>query len=426
MTFVAVEQAEYQVDEFGGDLTARKRIEKKRLGFEHQMRDAQRLETLGVLAGGIAHDFNNSLVGILGYAGLALMDIAVDDPIRDSIVQIEVAANRAAELTEQVLAYAGKGATTPREVNLSELASEMGRILTSAISKNAQVSYTLPSSVAPLMGDPGQLRQVVMNLVMNASESLAGESGSISVETGTTLMEADELRLALGCGACTPGLYVYLDVVDDGCGMSHEVRGRMFDPFFTTKSTGRGLGLPATLGIIRSHGGVVQVESAQGKGSRFRILLPAHDGTPETKSARPQATDPWNGRGTILIIDDDPAAGDRARATLRRKRFRVLEAPNGRAGLDLLQSRFDLDLAIVDLARLDVDGIEIIRKIRMSERGLPLLLTSGPGSDCEPSGMLMEDETEFLEKPYAPADLVSGVSRLLRSSKHRRGHIRPA
>lgn len=276
----------------GKDLVGRKRAEMERLRLDEQMRHTQRLESLGVLAGGIAHDFNNLLVGILGNTGLALMDLAADDPIRDGIVQIEVAANRAAELTEQILTFAGKGSTTLREVNLSELASEMGQLLSSAISKEAQVSYKLPSSLPALLGDPGQLRQVVMNLIMNASDALGGESGSISVETGTTVMGADDFRLASVCGVCTPGRYVYLEVIDDGCGMSDDVRSRMFDPFFTTKSTGRGLGMAATLGIIRSHGGVVEIESAQGEGTHFRILFPAHESTPEKKSSPSQAPSP--------------------------------------------------------------------------------------------------------------------------------------
>lgn len=277
----------------GRDLADRKCVEMERLRLDERLRHAQRLESLGVLAGGIAHDFNNLLVGILGNAGLALMDLAVDDPIRDGIAQIEVAANRAAELTEQILTFAEKGTTTLREVDLSELASEMAQLLSCAISEDAQVSYKFPSSVPPLLGDAGQLRQVVMNLIMNASDALGGKPGSISIETGITEMGADEFRPDPVCGVRTPGRYVYLDVIDDGCGMSPEVRSRMFDPFFTTKSTGRGLGMAATLGIIRSHGGVVEIESAQGEGTHFRILFPVHESTPGEKSPPSQPANPW-------------------------------------------------------------------------------------------------------------------------------------
>ncbi len=259
----------------GRDLADRKRIEKERRRLADRLSHAQRLESLGVMAGGIAHDFNNLLVGMLGNASLALMDIPADDPIRAGIVQIEVAAKRAAELTAQILTFAGKGPKTMSQVDLSELTSEMGELLSSAVSKRARVSYKFPSSIPPLLGDPGQLRQVVMNLIMNASDALGGESGSITVETGTTMMGADEFRLAFVCDACAPGRYVYLEVRDDGCGMPDDVLGRIFDPFFTTKPAGRGLGLASTLGIIRSHGGVVELESALGEGTRFRTLFPA-------------------------------------------------------------------------------------------------------------------------------------------------------
>ena len=410
----------------GRDLADRKRIQAERSQLEEQMRDTQRLESLGVLAGGIAHDFNNLLVGILGNASLALMDIPADDPMRDGIAQIEAAAHRAAELTEQILTFAGQRSTAMEQVNLSELASEMGRLLTPAISNKAQVSYELPPSVPPILGDAGQIRQVVMNLIMNASDALDGKSGSISMTTGETMMGTQELRRAHLGDVCTPGRYIYVEVIDEGCGMSLSTRSRMFDPFFTTKTSGRGLGLAAALGIIRSHGGAVEVESFPGEGTRFRILFPAYEGTPEKASPPSDPENAWNGGGTILIMDDDPVVSNVAKTVLRRNGFEVLEASGGRAGLNLLRSRPDLDLAIVDLTMPDLDGTEVLAKIRKSEKTLPVLLISGYSSDAVPPVVLMEEDTEFLGKPYSPADLLNGVSRLLQGSRHRRGHRQPA
>jgi len=258
------------------DITERKQLEEERRRLEEQIQEARRMESLGVLAGGIAHDFNNLLTGVLGNADLALMKLSPVSPAYDSVEKIIISARRAADLVSQMLAYAGKGKTIVKQINLSEVVEEMAHILDASIPDNAVVEYDLASDLPNIEADPLQIRQVIRNLFNNGSEALGEEGGTITVTTG-----------AVECGPgldCIPeprfgaelreGSYVYLQVDDDGCGMDEEIQEKLFDPFFSTKFVGRGLGLPAALGIMRDHGGAISVMSQPGQGTTARILFP--------------------------------------------------------------------------------------------------------------------------------------------------------
>ena len=219
----------------------------------------QKLESLGVLAGGIAHDFNNLLVGMLGHAGLALLETPPESPLRDRIQQIETCAVRAADLTNQMLAYSGKGRFLVQPTNLTDVVREMANLLRTAISKSARLDLRLAARLASISGDATQLRQVVMNPITNASDAIGERSGVITIETG--MMQATRADLASAYAAAVdPGEYVYLEVRDTGCGMDTETQQRIFDPFFTTKFSGRGLGLAAVVGIVRGHTGAVTIQ----------------------------------------------------------------------------------------------------------------------------------------------------------------------
>jgi PAS domain S-box-containing protein len=256
------------------DVTERRRAEEERREFERGLLEAQKLESIGVLAGGVAHDFNNLLTGVLGYAGLAEADLPPASPARAHLGQVERSARRAAELCQQLLAYADKGQLVVRPLDLSAAVWAASALLESSVSKKAALALRLPDDLPPVEADGAQLRQAVLNLVLNAAEALGDGPGAITVSTGLARADRARLRAARGGEELPAGAYVCLEVADTGCGMDAPTKARVFEPFFTTKFTGRGLGLSAVLGIVRGHGGAVEVESEPGRGSRFRLLFP--------------------------------------------------------------------------------------------------------------------------------------------------------
>jgi PAS domain S-box-containing protein len=253
---------------------------------EEQMRNAQKLESLGVLAGGIAHDFNNLLVGVLGNASLALTELPDHSPARQFVKDVETSAQRAAELTRQMLAYSGRGKFVVESLSLSQVVREMTQLLGRVISKRARLSLHLREDLPPIVGDATQVRQVVMNLITNASDALLGEPGLVTARTGTIHADARLLAGTYLNEELPAGEYVYLEVTDSGVGMDAATRARIFEPFFTTKFTGRGLGLAAVLGIVRSHKAAIDVTSEPGCGTTFRVLFPASAAIAEVPLAR--------------------------------------------------------------------------------------------------------------------------------------------
>ncbi|MBZ0252479.1 MAG: hypothetical protein K8I02_03985, partial [Candidatus Methylomirabilis sp.] len=248
------------------EVAERARMEEERRGLEARIQQTQKLESLGVLAGGIAHDFNNLLMGVLGNAGLALMEMSPEAPGRESVRLIETAAQRAAELTNQMLAYSGKGRFVIERLDLSRLVSEMAHLLHVSISKRAALNLRTPAGLPPIEGDAAQIRQVVMNLITNASDALGDGTGTISVTTGRCAADAGYFDRSFIKDDLPEGEYVFVEVSDTGCGMDGETAAKIFDPFFTTKFAGRGLGLAAVLGIVRGHRGAVRVYSEPGRG----------------------------------------------------------------------------------------------------------------------------------------------------------------
>lgn len=284
------------------DITDELRADEERVQLETQMQQAQKLESLGILAGGIAHDFNNLLVGILGNASLALLDLPTESPVRHSVSEIEQAAQRAAELTRQLLAYAGKGRFVVEPTDCSQVVREMTALLRTAVSRNAQVSLSLADNLPPVEADITQLRQVVMNLITNASDALPEHGGMIYIHTGQQFVDADYLATCVPGSDTMPGEFVFVEVRDEGRGMDDSTRLRIFDPFFTTKFTGRGLGLAATLGIVRGHKGAIRVYSELGKGTAIKLLFPA--GVGSISAVVPQTPAAWQGTGEVLVVDD--------------------------------------------------------------------------------------------------------------------------
>jgi PAS domain S-box-containing protein len=286
------------------DITDRKLAELDHVNLEKQLLHAQKMESLGVLAGGIAHDFNNILVAIMGNADLALMRINKESPATENLHRIEQAAARAADLAKQMLAYSGRGKFIIENIDLNHLLEDMLHMLEVSISKKAVLRLNLHQPLPPVEADATQMRQIIMNLVINASEAIGDKSGVIAITTGCMDCDRSYLKDVWLDENITEGLYVYLETADTGCGMDRETLMKLFDPFFTTKFTGRGLGMAAVLGIVRGHKGAIKVYSEPNKGTTFKILLPV-SGKPLEIFNNDSLENHWQGNGTVLLVDDE-------------------------------------------------------------------------------------------------------------------------
>jgi PAS domain S-box-containing protein len=387
----------------------KQRLMDERRRSEEQLRNAQKLESLGVLAGGIAHDFNNLLVGVLGNAGMALLELPEDSPARQPIRDIEVSAQRAAELTRQMLAYSGRGRVHVEPMDLSQVVEEMSQLLRRVISRQAQLSLRLRRGLPAVVADATQIRQVVMNLITNASDALEDSHGTITLET--RLVEATPAMLASTYldEALPAGPYISLEVSDTGSGMSAQTAARIFEPFFTTKFTGRGLGLAAVLGIVRGHKGAIDVQSAPGAGTTFRVLLPASTRRAEIAMS-PAPTPLGQGSGLVLLVDDEEAVRGLARRVLERGGYTVLEARSGDEALErLANGASGVRAVVLDLTMPGLSGEATLQEIRRRDIGVPVIVSSGyvPEEEGTLAGV------PFLAKPYKPSELIEAVRRAL-------------
>jgi CheY-like chemotaxis protein len=372
----------------------------------------QKLESLGLLAGGIAHDFNNLLMAILGNAELALEDLPLDSPGHPSLDNIKEITLRAADLCKQMLAYSGRGKFVIEPVDLSLLAGEMTKLMEVSISKKAVLRYNLAKDLPSVKGDSAQLRQVIMNLVINASEAIGSQNGVISLTTD--VMDCDEatLRRSYISEKCQPGRYVSLEVSDTGCGMSHDTIARLFDPFFTTKFTGRGLGLAATLGIVRGHHGAIKVSSEPGRGSTFKVLLPAGEACPVVHKKPPLST-AWRGSGTLLLVDDEEMVLTVAKRMLEHLGFTVATASDGREAVYLVKCRGDeFSCILMDLTMPHLGGEEAFLQISKLRTDIPVILSSGYNPPEVEARFLGEGMAGFIQKPYQLSSLVEVLQRV--------------
>ena len=386
------------------DLTERVRAEEDRRRLETQMQHVQKLESLGVLAGGIAHDFNNLLVGILGHAGLALSDVPAGSPAFEHITQLQVAAQRAAELTNQMLAYSGKGRFVVQPTDLSAVVEEMANLLRTAVAKNAQLHLEIARDLPAFEGDAGQIRQVIMNLITNASDAIGAASGRIDVITGRVSAGRDYLRDACVGADLAPGEFVFAEVRDNGCGMDAATMNKIFDPFFTTKFSGRGLGLAAALGIVRSHRGAIKISSTPGAGTTFRVLLPATSRRVAAAQAPiAEGTTPVDAH--VLVVDDEASVRAIAEESLRRAGFHVATAHDGQSAVDLVRER-DFAAVLLDLTMPGMPGAEAFDMMRRLRPGLPIVLTSGYSRQHTAARFDGRKVEAFIQKPFLPSALV--------------------
>jgi PAS domain S-box-containing protein len=392
------------------DLRPERGREAERRALEVRVERAQRLESLGVLAGGIAHDFNNILTGILGNADF-LRDRLADTDERDAAQAIATAAQRAAALTRQMLAYAGQRDLGRRDpVDIGELVRELRTLLDATLSKKAELELDIePGSVA--LGDRATLSQVLMNLLTNASDALGGEPGEIAVRARPVREPDARWEAALGAPV-RPGSWVLIEVRDTGIGMDEATRGRVFEPFFSTKEKGHGLGLAACLGIVQAHGGAVLVESAPARGSCFSVLLPAsttadraYDAARAESSHRPCR---------VLVVDDEAVVRAQLRRSLELRGYAVEEAPDGRSALAALttpRGQTPLDVVILDMTMPDIDGAEVLRRARAAGADVPVIVSSGYLDVAVERRLPRGQFQGFLPKPYGATDLVNAIER---------------
>ncbi|MCK4284486.1 MAG: response regulator, partial [Candidatus Brocadiae bacterium] len=394
--------------EVARDITERRRLDAR-------MQQAQKLESLGVLAGGVAHDFNNLLTGVLGNAGLALMDLPRESPARESVEQIEKSARSAAELASQMLAYSGRGRFVVESLNLSKLVREMQHLLKSVVSKKAILKWELADDLPPVEGDATQFRQVIMNLTINASEAIGDGDGVITVRTGTIRADGAYLSGTYLAEELPEGPYVCLEVSDTGSGMDAETRHKVFDPFFSTKFTGRGLGLAAVLGIVRGHRGAIKVYSEPGSGSAFKVLLPASKGvTVEGCEQSEVPATEWHGSGTILVVDDEEAVQSVTSTVLKACGFSVLTAKSGREAIEVMRdSPEEIAAVLLDLTMPGMSAEDVFTELRRIRQGVPIILSSGYTEQDAVSRLAGKDLAGFIQKPYEVARLLAKLREVL-------------
>ena len=398
------------------DITERKLAETDRRKVEAQLQHTQKLESLGVLAGGIAHDFSNLLTGILGYSDLALLELPAGSPARPLISEAVNGARRAAELSKQMLAYSGKGRFVVEPLNLSTLVEDITRLLQISISKKCVMEYDLMKDLPAVEADAAQVQQIIMNLLINASEAIGDRSGVIALGTG--VMHCDRAFLAETCldENLTEGLYVYLEVADSGIGMSKETQSKIFDPFFTTKFTGRGLGLSAVLGIVRGHRGAIHCCSELGKGTTFKVLFPPTALTAKSLPCREAGRTEWHGRGTVLVVDDEESVRGLARQMLEKMGFAIQTAANGREAVEVFRSEGEtIRLVLLDMTMPYLDGEQTFREMRRLRRGVRAILSSGYDEQTATCRFAGEGLAGFIQKPYHFEELKAVVRKALGS-----------
>ncbi|HTA18888.1 MAG TPA: PAS domain S-box protein [Polyangia bacterium] len=392
------------------DMRPAQRLEAERRGLEQQVQRTQRLDSLGVLAGGIAHDFNNLLAGVLGNAEILRDRLTARDD-QEIATAIITAAQRAAALTRQMLAYAGQRDLGRREpVDVGQLVQELRGLLGATLSKKAEVEL-LVDGAPVVMGDQVTLGQVVMNLLTNASDALGERPGRISVRV-RRVSEVDARWDDAQGATVGPGRWVLVEVEDTGAGMDEATRGRAFEPFFSTKEKGHGLGLAACLGIVRAHGGALLVESALGRGSRFSVLLPASDAA--TTVDGPQRAHDAGRPCRVLVVDDEAIVRGQMRRSLELRGYTVVEAADGRTALDALAApgAVDvLDVVILDMTMPDLDGAEVLLRLRAAGSRVPVVVSSGYLDVAVERRLPRGQFQGFLAKPYSATELVNAIER---------------
>ena len=379
-----------------------------------QLEHTQRLESLGVLAGGIAHDFNNLLTAILGNAAIAKARTDALSPILPMLDNIEKSSERAAELCKQMLAYSGKGKFIVKHISLTEMVEEMLVLLEVSIQKNIVMRLDLTQQLPYIEADVSQIQQIIMNLVINASEAIDKNSGTITVYTGVVNVSDEYIQTTYIHDDIQAGRYVTLEVSDTGCGMSEETKKRLFDPFFTTKFAGRGLGMSAILGIVRGHKGAIKVYSEEGKGSSFKILFPCATSSKPLNTTSINTTHQHQ-HGTVLVIDDEESVREIASIMLEEAGYTVLTASGGVEGIATFKAQQkDIIAILLDMTMPDMDGSTVFRELKIIQPDVTVILSSGYNEQDATNRFAGKGLAGFLQKPYTPDALYKKLAEVLK------------
>ncbi|MFN7958915.1 MAG: transporter substrate-binding domain-containing protein [Holophagaceae bacterium] len=392
----------------------RRAAERERQLMEQQMQHVQKLESLGLLAGGIAHDFNNLLTAMLGHLNLAQSRLSPESPAHPSLDNLERIIHRTSELTRQMLAYSGKGRFLVQNRDLNQVIREMVHLLEVSISKKVALRLGLAGVPVPIRADAAQIQQVLMNLVTNAADAIGNQEGTIRITTAVTALDRAYLDQVFQGQELQPGTYAVMEVQDTGCGMSPEVLSRIFDPFFTTKPTGHGLGLSATLGILRGHHAGLRIYSEPGRGSTFKVLFPAAEGVADEEGPKPAAPVSLVGL-RVLLVDDEVMLRESTAEALQSLGVEVLLAGDGQEAVDqVTRQGATLDLVFMDLTMPRMDGREAFQQIRRLCPGLPVVLTSGYNEQESIQDFIGRGLAGFLQKPYTLKALGETLQRCAR------------
>jgi signal transduction histidine kinase len=392
------------------DIDALKAAEAARHDLEVKMFQAQKLESLGVMAGGVAHDLNNLLTPVVGYAGLARSALPPESPAQTYLAEINEATRLATDLIKQILSYSGKSHREVRVVDLSDFVRSLTGLLTRAVANKAELRLDLMPAPLLIAVDPPQLSQVILNLVTNAGEAMTSSRGTVTIRTAAVVADRPALNSPnLDTADLPEGRYAVLEVADTGSGMSGETLARLFDPFYTTKFTGRGLGLAAVLGIVRGHRGTIRVSSEPGLGSTFRVLLPITDRTLMAPSPS-IATASWRGSGLVLVVDDDAAVCRLIDRLLTNNGFEVIQAPDGTAALEVFRSlAAEVRVVLIDLTMPGKSGLEVAGEIRKLRPDVPILLASGYSNEAMSGKLISLGINGFLHKPFSHEEVLEAL-----------------
>jgi nitrogen-specific signal transduction histidine kinase/CheY-like chemotaxis protein len=367
---------------------------------------SQRFESMGVLAGGVAHDFNNHLMSIMGNLELAALELPSGSPALEFLDEAMVASHQSAELCRQMLAYAGRTAMRVSQIDLTDVLRDTSSLIQAAAGGHTVVDIAIPPVFPAVRADALEIQQVLMNLVTNAVEATEGQGANVSVSAHAAWCPVDQLRRLCFGDALREGMYAFLRVADNGCGMVPEVLDKAFEPFFTTKFQGRGLGLAASLGIARALGGSISLRSEPGKGTIAELILPvvADEGANAEEPPRPALVgdEEWRGEGCILLVDDDVSVRDVAGKMLERAGYEVVVAESGRRALELFQSmRGKLRGVLLDWAMPDLSGEKVLDELNRTGASVPVVLTTGY-SQSELADVLTEGKLSgIVHKPFS-------------------------
>jgi PAS domain S-box-containing protein len=397
------------------DITEQKKAEEDRCQLDAQMQQIQKLESLGLLAGGVAHDFNNLLTAVLGNTELALKDLPASAPARDPLGEIRTIACRAADLCRQLLAYSGGGGFASEPIAPRSIVEEISRMLEVSVPAKVRLLFRFADDVPLIVGDPTQIRQVVMNLITNASEAIGDKEGVITLSLSQHPIERSSLRDFVAPTDAAEGTYVELTVTDTGCGMHEATRSRVFEPFFSTKFAGRGLGMAAVLGIVRGHKGAIRVASQVGKGTTVTVLLPAAgpevrlpvEPAPSSPGARPA-------NAAVLVVDDNARVLQAVSQLVGALGYPVLTAASGQEALRVFgEHHAQIGCVLLDLTMPEMDGLETMRALRAVDPAAKIVLSSGYSEQAVRRRISGDGPTRFLQKPFVEDDLKVAIESAL-------------